>query len=70
LGAHTAAAREDVIRSQVVEHDRENHSKKPQIFRDKIVQLFGEVPKLELFARDVKKGWDAWGNEVENSITL
>lgn len=55
---------------QVVEHDRENHSKKPQIFRDKIVQLFGEVPKLELFARNETKGWDVWGNEVENSIKL
>ncbi len=51
------------IRS-VVEAKVETHSKKPDIFADKIVELCGELPRIELFARDKKKGWDAWGNEV------
>jgi N6-adenosine-specific RNA methylase IME4 len=56
---------------QVIEHDRECHSKKPQIFRDKITQLFGdELPKIELFARQKTEGWDVWGNEVESSVAL
>ena len=42
----------------------ENHSKKPDIVRDKIVELMGDLPKIELFARQQVEGWDCWGNEV------
>lgn len=46
------------------------HSKKPDIVRDKIVELAGDVPRIELFARQPTPGWDVWGNEVTSSITL
>lgn len=40
------------------------HSAKPALFRDRIVELFGEnVRRVELFARTTHPGWDAWGNE-------
>ena len=42
----------------------EEHSKKPAIVRDKIVELFGNLPRIELFARQQVDGWDCWGNEV------
>ena len=46
--------------------ERTIHSRKPQVIRDKIVEMFGdELPKIELFARQRVDGWDAWGNEVE-----
>ena len=48
----------------------EQHSKKPDETRDKITALMGDLPRIELFARQKTPGWDAWGNEVENSITL
>lgn len=48
----------------------EAHSKKPDIVRDKIVALAGDVPRIELFARQETPGWDVWGNEVANSIQL
>ena len=48
----------------------EGHSKKPDIARDKIVELAGDVPRIELFARQTTPGWDVWGNEVTSSITL
>ena len=48
----------------------EKHSKKPDEARDKIVQLMGDVPRIELFARQSPDGWDVWGNEVECSVTL
>ena len=41
------------------------HSKKPDVARDKIVALMGDVPRVELFARQIPPGWDVWGNEVE-----
>lgn len=40
------------------------HSQKPFIIRDKIVKLVGDLPRIELFARQQSVGWDCWGNEV------
>ena len=48
----------------------EAHSKKPDAVREKIVKLMGDVPRVELFARQQTPGWDVWGNEVESSITM
>jgi len=45
------------------------HSKKPDFFIEMIEQLT-EGNRLELFARQNRNGWDAWGNEVEESINL
>lgn len=42
----------------------EEHSRKPAIVRDRIVQLCGDLPRIELFARQYADGWDCWGNEV------
>lgn len=50
--------------SSVVLSHIEEHSKKPTAVRDKIVELFGDVPRIELFARQYADGWDCWGNEV------
>ncbi len=49
---------------QVVLHPRIGHSVKPSTFRDNIVLLFGDLPRIELFARQKVEGWDCWGNEV------
>jgi N6-adenosine-specific RNA methylase IME4 len=56
--------------SQVVVSQRMEHSKKPDIVRNKIVELFGELPRVELFARQKTSGWDVWGNEVEPDISM
>lgn len=51
------------IRS-LIQSPREQHSKKPDEIRNRIVSLVGDVPRIELFARDKFDGWDYWGNEV------
>ena len=51
------------VRELVVSHRRE-HSRKPDEVRDRIVELVGDLPRIELFARQRVDGWDAWGNEV------
>lgn len=56
--------------SSVVLAPREQHSKKPDEVRDMIVELFGDLPRVELFARQQTEGWDVFGNEVEGSIRL
>ena len=53
---------------QLVEFPRERkiHSKKPSIFREKILQMFGpNLLRLELFARQKTEGWDAIGNDID-----
>jgi len=49
---------------QIIDSPIEQHSKKPDIVRDKIVELVGDIPRIELFARNKTKGWDSWGNEI------
>jgi len=44
------------------------HSRKPQIFRELIVELLGDRPRVELFARERYPGWDVWGLEAEGSM--
>ena len=51
------------VRSVVLSHIRE-HSRKPDEVRARIVELFGDLPRIELFARQTADGWDCWGNEV------
>ena len=46
------------------------HSRKPNEAREKIVELVGELPRLELFAREKTDGWDVWGNEVKNDVNI
>lgn len=48
----------------------EQHSKKPDETREKIVELMGDLPRIELFARQHTPGWDAWGNEIASDISL
>jgi N6-adenosine-specific RNA methylase IME4 len=55
---------------QVVDEIRTTHSKKPEEVRRRIERIFGELPRLELFARKKTDGWDVWGNEVESTIVL
>lgn len=55
---------------QLVEAERTIHSKKPDEVRKRIVELMGDIPRIELFAREKTKGWDVWGNEVKSNIKL
>lgn len=41
------------------------HSRKPDEFADDLDRLFGDVPRVELFARRRRAGWDSWGNQVD-----
>lgn len=50
--------------SQLIFSPLQEHSKKPDIVREKIIQLIGDLPRIELFARQIVEGWDYWENEV------
>jgi len=57
---------------QIVTSPIREHSRKPDCVRDKIVELCGDLPRIELFSRTKTPGWDVWGNEInkftENEI--
>ena len=55
---------------QIIDTPIEQHSRKPAIVRDKIIELVGDLSKIELFAREKVPGWDAWGNEIESDIRM
>jgi N6-adenosine-specific RNA methylase IME4 len=50
---------------QIIQEPRNKHSKKPLEIRERIVSLCGDLPRIELFARETAEGWDSWGNEVD-----
>jgi site-specific DNA-methyltransferase (adenine-specific) len=47
-----------------------DHSQKPDEARDRIERLYGNVPRIELFARQERPGWVALGNEVGDFLDL
>ena len=65
---------------QLVEDFRAEHSRKPDSVRERIVELMGDIPRVELFAREdnqptltgekIFDGWDVFGDEVKDSINL
>jgi N6-adenosine-specific RNA methylase IME4 len=50
--------------SSVIEARRREHSRKPDEVYEMIELMYPELPKIELFARQARAGWAAWGNEA------
>lgn len=48
----------------IIDTPIEGHSKKPDIVRKRIIELVGDLPRIELFARESKTGWDVMGNQI------
>lgn len=48
---------------QLIQSEIEAHSKKPDEARRRIIELMGDLPRIELFARESKSGWDCWGDD-------
>ena len=44
--------------------NRREHSRKPDEVRVWLTDLYGDVPRLEMFARTKVNGWDVFGNET------
>lgn len=50
---------------QVVFSPLTKHSEKPKVVYTRMEALFGDVPRLEMFARTTHPGWDAAGDEID-----
>lgn len=62
---------------QLIQCDVSDHSRKPDEARDRIVRLYGDLPRIELFARrdpsemfQRHDGWDTWGNESGSDLLI
>lgn len=83
-GNHTRANTEDVLIAtrgnglirasaavkQVVYSCLGEHSAKPWEVRNRLEQLYGNVSRIELFARTASEGWDCWGDQCESAVML
>jgi N6-adenosine-specific RNA methylase IME4 len=51
------------VESQWFRWPKRGHSEKPEAFMD-IVESVSPEPRLEMFSRRARLGWDTWGNEA------
>ena len=48
----------------IINAPRREHSRKPDKAYELIERMYPELPKIDLFARNARNGWAAWGNQV------
>jgi site-specific DNA-methyltransferase (adenine-specific) len=70
LGVRGTMKRISASVQNLVVAPRGRHSAKPPEVRNRIVELFGDQPRVELFARTPSPGWVVWGNEVTDQQSL
>ena len=71
LGTRGHPKRVDKSVANLVLAPRGEHSAKPPVVRDRIIQLMGDRPRVELFARPpVPEGWKAMGNELDGNFDI
>ena len=54
----------------VIEAPKRGHSRKPDEAYEKLEILYGDVRRLDLFARHERPGWTGWGNEMRQAPPL
>ena len=66
-GSFKSPANDSFLPHSIISERRGEHSAKPLKIAELITRLFPNTDRIELFARDAKEGFDAWGNEgVQN----
>jgi len=58
-----------VVEKQWFEWPRRENSAKPEAFMDMVEQVSPE-PRIELFSRRARLGWDTWGDEALHDTDL
>lgn len=69
LGSKGKPTRQSASVKRLVISPRREHSRKPDEVPDRIVSLMGDVPRIELFGRQPRRGWTIWGNEINKWST-
>src|SRR5262249_7911170 len=56
--------RQSMAVEQVLFAPIREHSRKPEEVARRIDLLIGDIPRIELFAREQRPGWSAWGDQL------
>jgi N6-adenosine-specific RNA methylase IME4 len=64
LGKKGVLERKDKRVKQIIVGNVRKHSQKPEETYTRIERLYGNLPKIELFARYRRENWDVWGLEA------
>jgi len=67
LGVRGNIKRDSGSVREVIVTPLQRHSAKPPEVRERIVELMGDLPRIELFAREKAEGWDVWGDETPST---
>jgi len=65
LGTRGSPKRQKKNVKQLVRAEVTKHSHKPEEVRKRIEELFGDVPRIEVFATEKVEGWDAIGYNID-----
>ncbi len=65
-----AAVQQIIVDDSLIIAPVGEHSAKPQEARDRIIRLMGDLPAIELFARDRDPRFEVWGNQSEETVEL
>lgn len=68
IGVRGKPVRKSASVRQLISAPVREHSRKPDEVRNALVELMGDVPRIELFARQKHEGWDCWGDEIKNNV--
>lgn len=64
IGKRGRSVRESASVHEVIIEPRREHSRKPEKFYSRVEQ-YSAGPRLEMFARQKRDGWDSWGNQTD-----
>lgn len=62
IGKRGRSVRKSASIHEVIIEPRREHSRKPNKFYERVEQ-YSDGPRLELFARESRPGWDSWGDQ-------
>ena len=68
LGKRGSLERVNKDVSQLIVSPIRGHSQKPLETYGKIERLYGNIPRIELFAREAWDGWEVWGDEAPTTV--
>lgn len=65
-----SVSRDGAFPSSVIDAPAQSqHSRKPETFMD-YIELVGQPPRLEMFSRRARFGWDTWGDESLGHVEI
>lgn len=69
FGVKGSLAPNDRFQVTILKGVSKRHSEKPEM-QYEVIEKISPAPRIELFARNKRMGWDVWGNEIRSDIKM